>query len=676
MAEYHKGILGIEYQELTNGIISSFSYDKLVQRRKINVIRRGCKGTPALVAYDSLPEDIKRAYVEKHGDPKAGLRHDTFLAHIEYDQAAYETYSSYVLADGRNLKPAVVDLYCNNAKAIKAIISLRNDRIALRKALGGSTKNIWAGIADVVTELKGQLKHDLPENPRSLERKVKEFQEFGYEILISGKFSNNNRSKVKDEQQEATLRQLFRKHNNLDNETVRSLYNTIADAVGWDRMTATTVGNYRQKWNLETIAGRRGEGFFDDNVAMQVRRKAPVLPLVYWTMDGWDAELFYQKTEINKKGESVTTYHNRLTIVIILDPCGKYPVGYAIGTHETPELIREAMRNAIKHTEELFGKKHKVLQLQSDNYSKKTLRPFYEALTESYTPARVKNAKSKVIEPYFNFINKKYCQLMPNWSGFGVKARKKSQPNEDFLNKIRHSFPDAEGCRKQLEGIIQLERIAKMESYKLAYNHLPNDDKVFMNELEYYRSLCETKAKTTQLQSNGFVFQINNEKYEYECFDKNFRRYSHIDWVVKYDPSNMDKVLATDGKGELNFMLEQAYVQPMALYDRQEGDANELKRIKGFNADVKEEILESMEKDHGVVMDLFSRPELEGTLAKFVLCDSNGQHKNRKNEARLKGAKMVEIEQNREEMEESRNFTQMREQYVRGKINIEEYINQ
>ena len=53
-------------------------------------------------------------------------------------------------------------------------------------------------------------------------------------------------------------------------------------------------------------------------------------------------ELYYQKTGKNSEGHNVTTYANRLTMVVVLDPFNNYPVGYAIGTHETPGLILHA----------------------------------------------------------------------------------------------------------------------------------------------------------------------------------------------------------------------------------------------------------------------------------------------------------------------------------------------
>ena len=87
------------------------------------------------------------------------------------------------------------------------------------------------------------------------------------------------------------------------------------------------------------------------------------MPMLYWTVDGWDVELVYQKTTINEKGHKVTTYHNRLNAVMVLDPHTKYIIGYAIDENENPNLIRMALRNALTHTEELFGAMYKPHQL-------------------------------------------------------------------------------------------------------------------------------------------------------------------------------------------------------------------------------------------------------------------------------------------------------------------------
>jgi hypothetical protein len=110
-------------------------------------------------------------------------------------------------------------------------------------------------------------------------------------------------------------------------------------------------------------------------------------------------------TDVNKKtGYQNTTYHHRPTIVVVLDAFNKYPVGYAIGEAENPDLIRIALRNAAKHTEELFGTMYRTHQVQSDRYAIKNLTPYYEIIADKSTPARAKNAKAKIIEPYFVLV--------------------------------------------------------------------------------------------------------------------------------------------------------------------------------------------------------------------------------------------------------------------------------
>lgn len=64
---------------------------------------------------------------------------------------------------------------------------------------------------------------------------------------------------------------------------------------------------------------------------------------------------------------------------------------------------------------------------------------------------------------------------------------------------------------------------------------------------------------------------IGGIKRDYDCFDPKFREYAHVRWAVKYDPDNLDHVLAVNEDGSLRFMLERKHVQPMALADRREG---------------------------------------------------------------------------------------------------------
>ena len=366
---------------------------------------------------------------------------------------------------------------------------------------------------------------------------------------------------------------------------------------------------------------------------MQVKRSAPTYPLYYWTLDGWDVELLYQKEENGR-----TTYHNRPTIVVVLDACLKYPIGYAIGTHETPDLIKEALRSAAKHTETLFGQMFRTAQLQSDNYAISKMMPTYAGMANKVTPAAVKNAKSKIIEPWFRAFNKKYCQLQPNWSGFGVTARKESQPNNDFLNKYRKDFPDFEGVCRQLVAFIEAERTELHDQFVALFNEMPIENQFPLAYDQYLLLFGEITGKRNLLQGNGINITIGGRKHQYDCFNPTFRNHASVRWEVRFDPDNLSRVLAVNEDETLQFLLEEKYVQPMALIERTEGDYEQLRRIIDFNKQQESRIAQQLGSYAENMQELLSKHPTKDldTLQKLMICDNHGQHKNLRNKERFK----------------------------------------
>ena len=327
-----------------------------------------------------------------------------------------------------------------------------------------------------------------------------------------------------------------------------------------------------------------------------------------------------------------------------------YEVLIAIGERESSALITEALRNAANHTAELFGSRFRAHQIQSDHYAMKAMSPIYGVSGDKVTPARVGNAKAKPIERYFLTLNKTYCQLMPNWSGFGITSNKNLQPNADALNMLRKSFPDEEGCRRQIETIIGMERGKKLDKFVAAWQQLPEDRRLPMSDEQYLLTFGAETGYKNALEGSGLNIRLLGAKRQYDCFDVNFRRYSHIRWNVKYDPNDTSRVLAVSDNGELRFMLEEKYVQPMALADRTEGDAEELARVRAFNS---QELEPTVVKAIGAAQEkvelLFHQnPQLDNTLCRHLICDSRGQHKDRRNDKRLAApieeAEMAEVE--------------------------------
>lgn len=644
--EYYNDKLCITHAELTDGLVSKSLIDKWQSTGKVERVRRGCNGTPALFAVDSLPFKYKTEVYRRFPDMKAQAESKPFVESIEPDGAALNFYETYPLGDNKFLPTDKQIEYANNAailNAFRVVLERSNSQRTRQSHKRINKTEFWRKAAQALPRIADTFPNSLPENPRRLQDKFNQYLREGYAALITGKYGTRNAAKINDDTKESLLVRLISDARNLDNAQIARLYNVVAEAQGWDTITGSAVGVWRNKYDLVTAGGRLGATRFRNQKSMQIKRSRPTLPLLYWTMDGWTAELLYQKEEI-RNGRRVVTYTNRLTLVLVLDPCLNYPIGYAIGERENPELIKAALRNAANHTAELFGIRYRVNQLQSDNYGRGNLTPVYQVMGDKYTPARAHNAKAKVIEPFFGYFNKKYCRLCANWSGFGITSNKNLQPNSEFLNKNRHSFPTEDECRQQLAAFVEHERAEKREQYVALFAELPEERKLPLSDEQYLLTFGAETGYQNAIEGTGLRPTIGGIKRDYDCFNPKFREYAHVRWAVKYDPENLDNVLAVNEDGSLRFMLERKHVQPMALAERREGDAEQLARVHGFNKQLEENITERLALAHGKVEQLFNdNPQLD-VATRLLLCDSRGQNKNHKQTRRLQAHEVEDIE--------------------------------
>lgn len=638
--EVYNGKYCATYEDLA-GILSMKAIQHGVQRGKIQQARRACPGSPALFVVDTMPAKIKIEVYRRTPDLKAQAESKEFIDTIEPDGFAAQFYADYRIDGVRGLDYEKQAEYTNNASilaAFRAILTRSDSQHAKLSKPRVKRCDFWKRAAAALPRIADRFPNSLPENARRLQEKYNDFFRGGsanYEVLISAKFANANAAKIVTKEQEAVVVKLLADHRNLDNSQISMIYNALADKLGWKKVTAPAVKSWRRKYDLETAAGRLGNSEFYNQRSMQVKRSAPTAPLYMWSLDGWDVELLYQKTETKKDGRTVTSYSNRLTLEIVLDPFCGYPIGYAIGDQEDSTLITAALRNAANHTAELFGRRYRANQIQSDHFAMKTMMPVYSAIGAKVVPAKVKNAKSKPVERFFLSFNK-MCQLLPNWAGFGITSDKNKQPNADALNLIRKSFPTREECVAQVVRLIEGMRAMAREKYVAGWDKVAEDRRLPLSDEQYLLTFGSETGYKNALEGSGLNIRLLGAKRSYDCFDMNFRKYSHIRWNVKYDPDNLAKVLAVNEDGSLKFLLEEKYVQPMALADRKPGDAEQLARIREFNSKVLEpHVVKTISDASDTVIDLFHKnPQLD-MLRRVCLCDSEGQHKSRRNEARL-----------------------------------------
>lgn len=625
--------------ELYNGKYCA-SYDDLACvmsrdqiMRHAERVCRGGNGRAALYAVDTLPVRFKIEVMRRYPDLQAQAEYKEFADAIITDTAAEAFYADCKIDGVRGLSYEKQEEYTNNATILAAFHDLLQRCTSMRGKLGKRVNlgGFWEARAKMLPRIADRFPNTLPENPRRLREKHDEFYRGGtpnYEVLISRKFQNSNAAKVLTDEQLAIFKVLCANGNNLDNVEVARAYNEIATTCGWNTITSSAVKVLRQKYQLETAAGRLGKGEFYNNIAPQVSRRAPEYPLYMWSLDGWKAELAYQKTT-ERNGKSVTTYHNRLTLEVVLDPCTKYPIGYAIGEEECGELIKMALRNAIDHTAELFGQRYRAHQVQSDNFAISMMRGSYEAVAVNVTPARVGNAKSKPIERYFGSLNKRYAKWCANWTGYGITSDKTKQPNADIIALRKKDYPTFEELCKQLTAIIYIERELHREEYIARWQRMPEDKKLPMPDEQYLLAFGEETGYKNALEGSGLNIRLLGARRQYDCFDVNFRRHAHIRWNVKYDPKDTSRVLAVNDDGTLRFMLEEKYVQPMALVEQTEEDKRQLYRTLGaakhLECVVKSDITNASLIAQGVMEQY---PQLQDSLlSRLMITDSSGQHK-------------------------------------------------
>lgn len=647
--EYHNDTLCISHAELTDGILTASNLRKLVERGKATQIQRACYGTPALYAVESLPAKYRAEVKRRYVDPEAQAKARAFIDIIVIDQIAATYYEGVSIDGARGLSDEKRMLYTNSASILNACRTKLMEAEAEQKKVGRSRRvklsEFWAAVAAHLPRVADIYPHSLPENPRVLQRKYQDYFRGGqpnYEVLISGKFRNKNAARVATPEQVAWLTKFFEHHTNLDGQEVADYYNTVAQGFGWPTVTRRTMLVWLQKLGWLVNAGRQGAKEYMNRYGMQNKRFAPTAPMLFWSLDGWTVELWYKKRIEGKRGGR-TTYCNRMTVVVVLDPFNKYPIGYATGYQESPELIKAALRDATNHTAELFGKRLRPVQIQSDNYQIKIMLPTY-GMAEYVTPAKVGNAKAKPIEPYFRRLNHKYAKKCSgNWSGYGITSRKESQPNMEWINAHKGQIPGEAGVRAQIEWIIESERAAKREEYMAGFSRIPADRLLPMTTESYLLTFGEQTGFKNTLEGSGLNVRLLGERRTYDSFNLEFRKYAHLRWSIRYDPDNLHEVLAVSDEGDIRILLEEKYVQPMALADRRPGDAEQLQRVKDFNDELKRTVIDYDRQATEIAREsLLRHPDLGNPYITGVLTDSRGQNKDRKSQYRLEYTDIAE----------------------------------
>lgn len=583
------GVLCATKDELiASSIVSDSNLEKLVSRKVLQIVVRGCRGRQAQYAVDTLPEKYKAEVYKRFDIPPMDRVKSLLEQLIRPLPEAVSYYHSYRLADGRCLPSDKIAQYTAEAQILEAVSAYQQEHYSKRGKAGRRPMGkgeLYGWLADMIQALpQEEYPHKLPKS--RLQEKHEAYQRDGYESLIHKGYQNQNASKTGGDEQSALLLMLLASPNNLNNSQVARLYNETAKVRGWEKLTASAVGKIAKSKSLLIDAGRKGRTDYRLQVQTAIKRTKPTRAMSYWVHDGWTVELYYQHTTTDKKGGTKTVYDCRLVVVVILDASCSYPIGYAIGERECPQLIAQALRSAAHHTEELFGVKCHPREIQYDHYQIGALTPLYKAMSNKLSPARAKNARAKIIEPYFSRLNKTYCQLQPNWSGYGITGKKGKGTNREVASDLRHQIPTRAEVEGQIHTIMSQERALKHEEYMSLFDGDITD--IQLDRSIYLEHWGETSGRYIGQSIYGLTPTIFGEVQYYESFEQSFKEQRHQRWQVYYDPSDLTSVLAVSEDGQYKYLLERKHLQPMAVEDQRPEDLQHLERVRTHQREIED----------------------------------------------------------------------------------------
>ena len=189
--QYFNNILCFEAGWLIdNKITTKSNYDNLAKRKQIQVVRRASRNTPALVAYDSMPDRFKEAIIEKiGGNPYKLAKINELEELIEHNTETSKFFNEdFKLGDGRYLPKATREEYYYNAIILDAIAKLIQ-KVALKKAKGHKTGGQWNYYSELVQSLdRTKYPHTLPEYFSSLREKYNKYKKESCASLIHANF--------------------------------------------------------------------------------------------------------------------------------------------------------------------------------------------------------------------------------------------------------------------------------------------------------------------------------------------------------------------------------------------------------------------------------------------------------------------------------------------------------
>lgn len=346
-------------------VISAYNYRNMVNRGRIKVLRKGGgKGGSVLVDYDSLPLELRDKVDQRLGGDAvhvATLR-KWFSDHYRRDRGAMEYYPKRLRELNLSLPleriAQLTEEYTVNASVLMAVKNLQADMRLLKRVMGGKKTIRWEQLASAIGYYRQEVGHTLPQSAARFRKTMREFDERGYESLISKKFGNQQTRKVDRD----TLYLLLA----LDNDDMRPYNSTVAerynrfvegeltvynpetgelyDPTPYKPLSETTVANYLSTPEAKALRGKVHDDYQTWRGKNQpfVLRKRPTMSLSKISLDDRDLKL---KVNWREQGASEVV---SLKIYVAYDLASQAIIGYAFSGKKRHDIFLGCLQSTFR----------------------------------------------------------------------------------------------------------------------------------------------------------------------------------------------------------------------------------------------------------------------------------------------------------------------------------------
>lgn len=544
MFEYYNNVLCIQASWLIeNNIVSKDNYSKLCVRGHFKRMNIGGNGRKALIAFESIKDDIKKKVISLVGyDPTIKAKHITFADYIKTDEFAKDFFNSYTLESGDGLPEKNIKEYTANASILNAIGTVLSTTMSKRKALGSKVKP-WEKIAAIVAELPQHTwPHSLPSNSRRLKDRYTLYLSEGYQSLIHKGFCHKNAEKINDDAKSWVLArwsdrvkkctgysQLFRE------------YNEMALIKGWKQIKSDqSLMNFLQDPKIEPIwyGYRYGELKAKEKYSYQHTTKLPSMRDSLWYSDGTKLNYYYQENGVMKTCQ----------VYEVFDAYSEVFLGYHISNTED----FEAQYHAFKMAVQISGNKPYEIKFDGQGGTKKLEAiSFLGKISKLTTKTAPYNGKSKTIESAFGRFQQQYLKQDWFYSGQNITAKKlESKSNMEWILENSKNLPTLEEIKKTYalrrqqwnEAPHPKTGVSRLEMYLNSQN--PGTTPISIWDM--VDMFWITREKPVTCTAYGIGFTEKKVDYNFMVYDDN--RMPDLKWlrenidkkfIIKYDPDDM-----------------------------------------------------------------------------------------------------------------------------------------